>query len=401
MLHGGKHLFGGLLGLLTATLGCAKADVNEAKGPVAVAISAVPTSGNGLIPLAAERADAAAGATLLPRRAAARFSFFGNLFLSSDELQQVVHADETSLADAITTQAELDVAAVASLYADHGYPFARVELVLSEQDRPFIDVGIRIDEGELYAFRKVSIVDGTTKRPLATPEARALAALTKHAFSRAALAQALADVTRTFADRGYADASVTPHAVFDHAARAVDVEARVETGPLVYVDRVSVVGHRATTEAQIRRAIVVREGSLSRSSELERSVTQVRALGYFADVFVSSQRVDPSHRAYTFELVEGPAESSSSLLEAAHAHRAVGEELEARALLSRISRRYVYSRDAARAALEIADIDFGLGAFFLAESEYSSWVANHPSAPEIMHARARAAEADAILRGPP
>ena len=97
---------------------------------------------------------------------------------------------------------------------------------------------------------------------------------------------------------GFAFVDVRPHYTPIRANHTVDVTFDVKEGPRVYVERIDIVGNTETLDYVIRRELLLSEGDAYNRVLVDRSKNQVKALGFFKDVDITTdagQRAGP-HR---------------------------------------------------------------------------------------------------------
>src|SRR5690606_686057 len=83
---------------------------------------------------------------------------------------------------------------------------------------------------------------------------------------------------------GYANVDITPLIERDRENRVVNITFEVNEGPRVFIERIDIVGNTRTVDRVIRREMRVNEGDAFNRVLLDRSRSQIRALGFFSDV---------------------------------------------------------------------------------------------------------------------
>lgn len=233
----------------------------------------------------------------------------GSLGLGSKELQRALRSTRPrrllpgigplwhgwSLLQPFSEQrVQSDAEQLRSLYFSRGYFDARVEIgALTIKDGK-ATVTFDVDSGRRYNVRHVEIVGtGPTKESLPQPGG---------AFSSRNLCQCLLDERREAEKRGEMDFSaqlqlkVVSEQVGDRAqtkpagekspvqqavgSPRVDLTAILKSGPSYRVARIEFSGHRAVSDAVLRRALVLREGDLFDQERLRRSLARMGRFGF-------------------------------------------------------------------------------------------------------------------------
>ena len=101
-----------------------------------------------------------------------------------------------------------------------------------------------------------------------------------------ALEQGLLDITNELGNYGYAFVDVLPEIVTDAETGLAKILVKIGEAQRNYVERIEIINNTRTTDTVIRRELELVEGDAFNSLKLERSLRNVRNLGYFADVSV-------------------------------------------------------------------------------------------------------------------
>jgi outer membrane protein insertion porin family len=101
-----------------------------------------------------------------------------------------------------------------------------------------------------------------------------------------ALEQGLLDITNELGNYGYAFVDVLPEIVTDAETGLAKILVKIGEARKNYVERIEIINNTRTTDTVIRRELELVEGDAFNSLKLERSLRNVRNLGYFADVSV-------------------------------------------------------------------------------------------------------------------
>jgi outer membrane protein insertion porin family len=111
-------------------------------------------------------------------------------------------------------------------------------------------------------------------------------------------------ITDVFVDQGYAFANINP--TTEDVLDVVNIHFNISLNKKVYVNRITISGNTRTQDEVIRREISLSEGSLFSRSALNKSVSNLRSLGYFSDVQMEAWNVEgmPDKIDLNFEVIE-------------------------------------------------------------------------------------------------
>ncbi|MDC0195647.1 outer membrane protein assembly factor BamA, partial [Candidatus Thioglobus sp.] len=175
-------------------------------------------------------------------------------------------------------------------YFDLGYLDFRilnVETKLDEQ-RDNISINIEIDEGIQYILGKVSFDGELGSFNLETLNSK-LSMNEGDIFNRNVVIQDIQKLTDLFADEGYAFVDINP--ITSDFQNSVNINFNVSLNKKVYINRITISGNTRTQDEVVRREIGISEGGLYSRSVLRDSLINLRRLGYFSDVQISTSEV--------------------------------------------------------------------------------------------------------------
>lgn len=180
-----------------------------------------------------------------------------------------------------------DLQVIQMAYLDRGFINVRVDkpTVALTPDKRYIDITIRVEEGEQYSLGKLDF----TGDLLESKEAlmKTLTSSEGMVFNRSALARDIQAINDVYYDQGYAYANVTPVTSVDAEKKTIALTFDIQKGNLVYIERIDIVGNTKTRDRVIRRQLRVYEGELFSGSGMRRSKEQVTTLGFFETVEVT------------------------------------------------------------------------------------------------------------------
>ena len=101
-----------------------------------------------------------------------------------------------------------------------------------------------------------------------------------------ALEQGLLDITNELGALGYAFVNIEPEVITDLDARTLDINISIGKAQKNFLERIEIVNNVRTLDTVIRREFEIVEGDAFNQLKLERSIRNVRNLGFFSDVSV-------------------------------------------------------------------------------------------------------------------
>ncbi len=101
-----------------------------------------------------------------------------------------------------------------------------------------------------------------------------------------ALEQGLLDVTNELGALGYAFVNIEPEVITDPANGTLDINISIGKAQKNFIERIEIVNNVRTLDSVIRREFELVEGDAFNQLKLERSIRNVRNLGFFSDVSV-------------------------------------------------------------------------------------------------------------------
>ncbi|ACN15339.1 outer membrane protein (putative surface antigen) [Desulforapulum autotrophicum HRM2] len=221
--------------------------------------------------------------------------FEGNSFFSDKQLKKEMKTKEkgfffwvTSSGDLDQNELDQDVFRLESYYKDQGFVDARVsdpEIVYGKES---ISVNFKIDEGVQYRIGTVDF-KGDLIVPVETLTTEIKSRGTE-LYSRKQLRSDVISLTDIYADKGYANAEVSPLIGRDMEKKIVNITFNLDKKSPVYFERILISGNTKTRDKVIRRQIKVYEQELYSMSKLQDSVKNLRRTDYFENVEVTTSK---------------------------------------------------------------------------------------------------------------
>jgi outer membrane protein insertion porin family len=109
-------------------------------------------------------------------------------------------------------------------------------------------------------------------------------------FKLSSLQMAMQEITKLYADQGYAFVNVIPLTEPDPESSVVDITFDIRKGEKVRIGRIDITGNDPTFDKVVRREIPINEGDLYSGSALDESRMRLERLGFFEEINISTPR---------------------------------------------------------------------------------------------------------------
>ncbi|MDF1581098.1 MAG: outer membrane protein assembly factor BamA [Desulfuromonadales bacterium] len=217
--------------------------------------------------------------------------FEGNTLFDEDDFFDVMETKEGWFLSWLTGSGTYrenvlngDLERIADLYFNQGYVQVKVKqpLVELDQQRDGLTIYIDIEEGAQFFVEDVGFT-GNLMRPV--DELQSLSKLRSgDIFSREKLRASLLSMNDLYADEGYAYVNVAPLTKVNPDTRQIELTYDIDPGIQVTVDRINISGNTKTRDRIIRREFTIGEGELFSATKMKESQAQVKNLGFFDEV---------------------------------------------------------------------------------------------------------------------
>jgi outer membrane protein insertion porin family len=199
----------------------------------------------------------------------------------------------------------MDAARLTAFYHNNGFVEAKVgEPEVIKKDS-WLYVYFNIEERQRYVCGSVELSGDLIEEEAILKELVKIDE--EEFFNRTVLRQDVLRITDFYAEKGYAFADVIPSTAKNPAERTVDLNFRINKGPLVRIDRISIKGNTRTRDKIIRREIMLKEGGLFNAEELKESNQRLARIDFFEDVNISPEPgIDDTLMNLSVEVKEKP-----------------------------------------------------------------------------------------------
>jgi outer membrane protein insertion porin family len=239
-------------------------------------------------------------------------SFVGNQRFSDRTLRGIVNTRESGLLGWLFSsdtydpdKLEFDKELLRRHYLENGHADFQVLSATAEltPDRQDFVIVFTMDEGEAYTFGALSV-----ETPLADLDPDVLAAQlameTGDEYDASRVDRTIANLVFEAGRVGYAFVDVRPAARKNPETRTVDLVLTIAEGPRVYVERIDIEGNNRTQDRVLRRQFVIAEGDAYDVNAVQAARAQLRKLGFFSTVAVTTERGSAEDRAVVKVTVE-------------------------------------------------------------------------------------------------
>ncbi|MEX2520614.1 MAG: outer membrane protein assembly factor BamA [Paracoccaceae bacterium] len=235
-----------------------------------------------------------------------RIDFVGNAIFSDRRLRGVIDTAESGLLGFLLSsdvydpdRLEFDKQLLRRYYLSNGYADFTVLSAVAElaPDREGFYITFTVEEGELYTFGEMTVRNSAPGLNAEDFEALIPEGLTGQTYDATLVEDTIAEMVFLAGQQGFAFMDVRPQARRNEAERTIDVGFELVEGPRVYVDRIDIEGNDSTLDRVIRRQFKIVEGDAFNAREVERARGKIRALGFFSQVDVRTERGDTDDRA--------------------------------------------------------------------------------------------------------
>ncbi len=217
-----------------------------------------------------------------------RINFKGNHHVSGKELRSLIFTREDwilSFMDKAGTyqpeRLEGDKHVIEQFYQNRGYINAKVVdiEVITDPITQFITLIYEIQEGDCYTISSVKASgNDILSDDLLTA---ALPIRVGDLYSRDKIVDSIRTLEFIWGDLGYSYAHVEPSVQPDDEQKTVSISFYTEQGKPVILNKLTIRGNKKTRDKVIRRKILLEEGGLITTRQMDASKNRVESLGYF------------------------------------------------------------------------------------------------------------------------
>jgi len=228
------------------------------------------------------------------------FNISGSKKISEKELLKLFKIGEADMAlinyftnkdDFTDSKLRNGIDLITQTYFDLGYldfKILDVESSLNE-NKEKLSINIELSEGIQYKLGDVSFKGELGNINL--NDLNSVISMSKgDVFNRNLIIGDIQSLTDLYADQGYAFVEINP--ITSEFLDSVNISFEISLNKMTYINRITISGNTRTQDEVIRREIEISEGGLYSRSKIKDSLLNLRRLGYFSDVQISTSEVD-------------------------------------------------------------------------------------------------------------
>lgn len=233
-----------------------------------------------------------------------RIRFIGNSVFSEWRLRREISTDESTLFNFLSQtdtydpdRLEVDKEQLRRFYLENGYADFEVVSALAElaPDRSGFFLTFTIEEGQPYRFGTFDVVSNA--EGVDPEELRALiVAREGRSYDVRDIDETISEMTLRLGEQGYAFTRIEPIPNKNSEAGTIDITFEVNEGERVFVERIDIIGNDRTLDRVVRREFELVEGDAFDALKIRRSRSNIRGLGFFRAVDVSTEPGSASDR---------------------------------------------------------------------------------------------------------
>ena len=178
-----------------------------------------------------------------------------------------------------------------NFYFDQGYMDFEILNIESKLDdkKEKISIDIQVSEGIQYKLGKISF-DGGSEIFTTDELSKSISLNEGDIFNRNLVIKDIQILTDMFADKGFAFVDINP--VTSDFLDSINIDFKISLNRKVFINRITISGNTRTQDEVIRREIGIAEGGQYSRSILRDSILNLRRLGYFSDVQITTEEVN-------------------------------------------------------------------------------------------------------------
>lgn len=257
-----------------------------------------------------------------------RITFSGNEQLSNGKLRAAMKNTKKKVpgrfwkgSKFINEKYKEDLASIISKYKEKGYRDARIisDSVSFDKKKNTVAIDMKIEEGRKYYFGDIKFLGNSIYSDQGLQ--KLLGIKKGDVYNGVLLQKRIADktkpdsddITNQYQNNGYLFSNINAVEVRT-ANDTIDFEIRVVEGPLVYFNKINVIGNDKTNDRVIYRELRTRPGQKYSKEELIRTIRELGQLGFF-DPEALEPKLDPDPSSGTVDVTYSVVEKGSSQIE--------------------------------------------------------------------------------------
>jgi outer membrane protein insertion porin family len=226
-----------------------------------------------------------------------RIGFVGNRVYADRKLRGILQTKQAGFLRSfiqrdtfVEDRIEFDKQVLVDFYKSRGYVDFRINSVNAEfsQERDGYFITFNIREGQQFKVGSISMQTNVANIDPAS-FSTVLKMKKGQLYAPVALENDIARMERYANQEGLEFVKFTPKISRDASNLLLNVNYVLERGPRLFVERIDIEGNTATLDRVVRRQFRIVEGDPFNAREIRASARRIRALGFFADVSVTTR----------------------------------------------------------------------------------------------------------------
>ncbi len=223
-----------------------------------------------------------------------KISILGNAAYNDDKVIKAMKSRSAWIFNAGFFKEEVlteDMERIQAFYEKNGYIDAKAAYTVEKLNRGLVNVDVTVEEGKRYYVGDVTLT-GNLIVSSAEIDAGMKDIKKGRIFSKARLADDVANVRSLYFDKGYIFAKINESTSLNPENGQVDIKMDIQEGGIAYINKIQVQGNTQTRDIVIRRELRMYPGDQFDGVKLRRSKERLNNLGYFEDVNFDIQDTD-------------------------------------------------------------------------------------------------------------
>jgi len=227
-----------------------------------------------------------------------KITFIGNNIFSSRELRKVMKTKTSSLLRFFSSsdnydpdKLEYDKVLITNQYRNSGYPNFTFKSSIAQliPNKNQFEIILTVDEGNLYAFGKVSI-ESKFKKLNDVFLKNKLAVKKGNLYNSELINDDILSIKNSASTFGYSFVQINSKMDFDDENKLVNIKFMINEGPKVYINKIIINGNTRTTDKVIRRQMAIVEGDSYSKYLINLSKNKIQSLQYFSKVDITEEK---------------------------------------------------------------------------------------------------------------
>ncbi|MEL6582936.1 MAG: outer membrane protein assembly factor BamA [Pseudomonadota bacterium] len=241
-----------------------------------------------------------------------RIIFLGNRRFSDRDLRNAITTRQAGMFSTFfrsdnfnADRIEVDREQLRQFYLNEGHADFQISSTVTElnETRDGFFITFTVEEGPIYRFGTVDVVSSTAGLSAAQLRQR-LTFAPGETFNQSLIESSIVEMDGFAGELGYPFTVIRPRTERDPDTLTVNVVFEVEEGSRAFVERIDIIGNTRTLDRVIRREFELVEGDAFDARSIQRTADQLRALGFFSTVNVTTRQGSEPSKAIVRAEVE-------------------------------------------------------------------------------------------------